>query len=244
MIVNRPADVAHKIQLLRLLTAIVDDPLLASSLFFKGGTCAAMSGWLNRFSVDLDFDILKDASKRLIRSHLESRFSDLSLHIDTKSTDVIMYAVKYSAPKGTRNTIHIDCMPQEAKSTTYESRKLPEIDRVVTCQTQESMVAHKLVTPLDRYKKHKTIAGRDVYDIHEFLLHGFLYTPAIIVERTGRKPRVVFTQLIQLLGRHVTDQLLQEDLNTVLPYNEFRKIRKTLKQETLSLLRTELSRLT
>ncbi|HIP71371.1 MAG TPA: hypothetical protein EYH05_08260, partial [Anaerolineae bacterium] len=47
----------HRIQLTRLLTEILDDPYLAASLYFKGGTCAAMLGYLDRFSVDLDFDL-------------------------------------------------------------------------------------------------------------------------------------------------------------------------------------------
>ena len=69
MIANRPGDVTHKIQLLRLLTAIIDDPVLSSSLFFKGGTCAAMSGFLNRFSVDLDFDLSGETSEKVVRTH-------------------------------------------------------------------------------------------------------------------------------------------------------------------------------
>jgi predicted nucleotidyltransferase component of viral defense system len=54
----RPEDIVHKSYLHRLLMEIVDQPLLAQVLAFKGGTCAAMLGYLDRFSVDLDFDLL------------------------------------------------------------------------------------------------------------------------------------------------------------------------------------------
>ena len=40
----------------RLLSAIYDNQILAGSLYFKGGTCVAMQGLLDRFSIDLDFD--------------------------------------------------------------------------------------------------------------------------------------------------------------------------------------------
>ena len=53
MILPKPEDAIHKIQLYRLLTAILDSPLLARHVYFKGGTCASMRGLLDRFSVEL-----------------------------------------------------------------------------------------------------------------------------------------------------------------------------------------------
>ena len=41
------------------------------------------------------------------------------------------------------------------------------------CQTIETMFANKLVSVLDRFEKHHSIAGRDLYDIHQFFLQGF-----------------------------------------------------------------------
>ena len=58
MILLRPQDTIHKVQLTRLLTEILDNPTLSQNLYFKGGTCAAMLGYLDRFSVDLDFDLM------------------------------------------------------------------------------------------------------------------------------------------------------------------------------------------
>lgn len=48
----------HKAWLYRLLAAIYDNQTLSGLLYFKGGTCAAMLGWLDRFSIDLDFDFV------------------------------------------------------------------------------------------------------------------------------------------------------------------------------------------
>ena len=42
MITLRPQDTVHKAHLLRVLTEIVDNQILSSSLYFKGGTCASM----------------------------------------------------------------------------------------------------------------------------------------------------------------------------------------------------------
>lgn len=61
----RPEDIINKSYLHRLLAEIVDQPTLGQSLAFKGGTCAAMLGYLDRFSVDLDFDVVRNADERL-----------------------------------------------------------------------------------------------------------------------------------------------------------------------------------
>ena len=42
----------------KILSAIYSDIYLAKNLYFKGGTCASMLGYLDRFSVDLDMDFV------------------------------------------------------------------------------------------------------------------------------------------------------------------------------------------
>ena len=52
----------HKNILIKILKDIVTNPTIGSALGFKGGTAAMLFYGLNRFSVDLDFDLL-DPSK-------------------------------------------------------------------------------------------------------------------------------------------------------------------------------------
>ncbi len=63
MIELRSEDILHKSYLHRVLMEIVDQPRAAQALAFKGGSCAAMLGYLDRFSVDLDFDVLQGANE-------------------------------------------------------------------------------------------------------------------------------------------------------------------------------------
>lgn len=51
----------HKAQLCSLLIKISDNNKLAKNAYFKGGTCASMLGFLDCFSVDLDFDLNPEA---------------------------------------------------------------------------------------------------------------------------------------------------------------------------------------
>lgn len=84
MILPKKEDVYHKVQLVRLLTEILDSEA-SKFIYFKGGTAATMLGFLDRFSLDLDFDLAPKADKRLIDKILVKVFQKLNLKIDKKS---------------------------------------------------------------------------------------------------------------------------------------------------------------
>jgi len=104
-------------------------------------------------------------------------------------------------------------------------------------------VANKLVTPLDRFAKTGSIAGRDIYDIHWFLMNGFTYDRAVIKERQKMAIDKFFFKLISFIEKEVKQRYIDEDLNFLLPPIEFKRVRKILKAETLRLLNDELKRM-
>jgi len=55
MILPNPKEAIHKSWLYRLLSAIYDNQILADSLYFKGGTCAAMLGYLRGRNVSFAY---------------------------------------------------------------------------------------------------------------------------------------------------------------------------------------------
>lgn len=239
MLIPRPSDAVHRAWLLRLLSAIVDDRQLMTMMRFKGGTCAAMRNLLDRFSVDLDFDLLSMEQISVARGRLETIFSKLQLTIKDQSKTVPQYFLRYNAAPaaGRRNTIALDITVPPSKANEYETVRLADIDRFVPCQTTATMVANKLVTPLDRFAKHRTIAGRDIYDIHHFLFHGLPWNATVIEERTGMSLKKFLRVLYGFIDEHVTQTVIDQDLNILLPIAQFRRIRHVLKAETLSLLR-------
>jgi len=239
-----PKDALHKAWLYRILSAFYDDPYLIKTLYFKGGTCAAMLGLLDRFSVDLDFDLIGNKNELIeTQKTMERIFDELGLHIKDQSRRVPQYFLKYPAKDGEQNTIKIDVAFPPTKTNIYKARRFSEIDRIITCQTPETMFSNKLVALIDRYRQKRKIAGRDVYDVHYFFSIGLKYNEAIIKERTGQKSVEFFTDLIDFVENKVTDEFIAQDLNVLLPYNKFRVIRKTLKQETLIFLHDELERI-
>ena len=45
------------------------------------------------------------------------------------------------------------------------------------------------------------------------------------------------------MKKRVTDEIIPQDMSTLLAYEQFRRIRKVLKQETVMFLRDELKRI-
>lgn len=244
MILPKPKDAIHRAWLLRVLNEIYEDAFLAQKLMFKGGTCAAMRGILDRFSVDLDFDCTVDVQDiQKVREKLENIFAKLGLEIKDKSKNVPQYFLRYPAKQDDRNTIKIDVTMPPVKANKYEPVRLLEIDKIVNCQTVETMFANKMVALIDRYEKNKSIAGRDIYDIHYFFLQGFRYEESVIIERRKTTVKKFFEEMIEFVEKRITSTIIDQDLNMLLENSAFQKIRKNLKSETLMFLKSELQNL-
>jgi predicted nucleotidyltransferase component of viral defense system len=236
MLELRPEDILHKSHLHRLLMEVVDQPRLAQSLAFKGGTCAAMLGYLDRFSVDLDFDVLKNADETALRKVFHKVFDQLGFRVRLEFDNALFFQLRYPSPPGKRSTLIVSASNNRVEANEYKVQYFPEVDRLINSQTIETMFANKLVAATDRYAQNKTIAGRDFYDIHHFFVQGTAYHEAIIRERTGVEPNEYFGKLIDFIKTQVTQTIIDEDLNSRLPYKKFQQIRKSLIPETLSLL--------
>ena len=244
MITLNSQDAVHKAWLYRVLIAIVDNANL-HDLYFKGGTCAALAGFLDRFSVDLDFDYVgdqKDLAK--VRLELKKIFEKLGLEIKDTSVKAPQYFLKYPNKNiSGRNTLKIDITFPPPKANIYEPIRLVDIGRVVICQNIATMFANKLVAVLDRFERNNSIAGRDIYDIHYFFLNGYNYNKDVIIERTGLNLIDFFKKLSDFISKHVTEAVLNQDLNPLIPYERFNKFRKVLKREVLMFLDDEMKRL-
>ena len=243
MILPNKKDAIHKVWLYRILTGIYDNAFLASVLYFKGGTAAAMRGLLDRFSVDLDFDFVgKDEQLKQTRTELEKIFSDLGLEIADASKKVPQYFLKYPNTPQERSTLKVDVTTTKILANTYEPVQLAEINRIVYCQSIETMFANKLVATIERFEKGGSIAGRDIYDIHHFFLQGFSYSSPVIVERRGTTVHKFFEVLTTFVDKHITETVINQDINMLLTPDHFQKLRKILKNETMQFLKDEVER--
>lgn len=240
MIIPRAEDAIHKAWLYRLLTAIFDQPKISHVLAFKGGTCAAMLGWLDRFSVDLDFDYLGTADDMpATRQILEDIFLRIGLEIKDQSTQVPQYFLRYRSAPNKRCTLKIDALFPPVSSNVYAPQRFIEIDRIIQCQSLETMFANKLCAIMDRYSQRQVIAGRDIYDIHHFFLQGYRYRAEVITERTNKTLKDFFGELVHFVQTHITQKIIDQDLNTLLPRESFLTIRSNIQSEVVMFLQDE-----
>lgn len=246
MILPDQKDAIHKAWLYRVLINFCDSPLLSSSLYFKGGTCAAMRGLLDRFSIDLDFDyVAEDDRLSDVRLEMESIFDDLGLEIKDRSKAVPQYFLRYkNYRENERNSLEIDVTLPPPRSNRYEPVRLVDIDRILYCQTADTMFSNKMVALVERHEKNGSIAGRDLYDLHHFFITGQDYNRDVILERRNiERVGDYLKLLLEFITNHFTERIISQDLNMLLPYKKFKSIRKTLINETIFLLRDEIERI-
>jgi len=237
MILPKSTDAPHKVQMYRLLTAIITDVELSKVLVFKGGTCAVLRGWLDRFSIDLDFDLTDKSKSTHFREKLHDIFKDLHFEIKDESKRHLQFFLKYESVDSLRNTLKLEINDDISPYNDTEIASLLEINLLALTQTKSTMVANKLVAALGRYAQHGTIAGRDFYDLHHFLTNGYDIKKDIVEERTATSFDSYIKKVIEFLELKVTDQHLYEDLNPLIPSDRLKQTIGHLRQELLWMLR-------
>jgi len=202
-----------------------------------------MQGFLDRFSIDLDFDFVGEKNQiPKVKKSLENIFIDLGLEIKGQSKKALQYFLKYPAKIPERNIVKIDTFFPPLAGNKYEAARLPDIDRIVYSQTIETMFANKLIALIDRFKKGNAIAARDLYDIHHFFLQGYDYDKNIIKKYADKSASDFIIELYDFVDKKISQKMIDQDLNFLIAPEKFQKIRKILMSETLLFLRDEAMR--
>ncbi|MDZ7587230.1 MAG: nucleotidyl transferase AbiEii/AbiGii toxin family protein [Patescibacteria group bacterium] len=242
MIIPKPSDVQHKYYLLRLLRAILADKDLRIRLQFKGGTYASLRGVLDRFSVDLDFDLPEKSEIKKIRSACEGIFHKLGLQIKDESQNYLQFFLRYPAGEYKRNTLKLEINDSPSIKNMYEKVYLQELNMYCSGQTLETMMANKLVAAMARFDRNKKIAGRDFYDLHQFFLAGCAVRKEVVEDLTSMSYVKYLKKLIRFIQGQVTERLLNQDLNPLLETDKLNQVLKILKPELISLIEDEIKR--
>lgn len=242
MLVPKPSDMLHKSQMFRLLSGILSDPMLANKLYFKGGTCAALRGLLERFSIDLDFDLLDKALIPSLRPRIVGLVTKLGFRLEQQSQHYLQFFLKYAASKNSRNTLKLEISDLVSPNNKYEKINLQEVNLVCQAQTTGTMVANKLVAALGRIKNNGRVSGRDFFDLREFLLAGLPICRAVVEERTGQKYPDYLTQVLAYVKEDLAYDQLYQDLNPLLPPKNFKHRVDQIIPDLIILLQDELTR--
>ncbi len=195
----------HKRFLSLLLSNITKS--LASKIAFKGGTCAYFFFNLPRFSIDLDFDMLKEFTAFDLNI-LKEVLSKNGRIRDNKNKEFTLFFL-FDYGKGFPN-IKIEFNKRVWKNNAYIQKWFLGLPLII--QDEASLLTNKMIALTDR----KLPAARDLYDTHFFLKQGFPINDALIKERTGKEEKDYLSFLSQFIKKTYTPRNVLQGLGELL----------------------------
>ena len=169
----------HKNILTKILKDIYTDATISPILGFKGGTAAIFFYELDRFSVDLDFDLLDSLKEDYVFERVKAILeSHGKLKEARKKRFNLFYILAYDDKDINAQNVKVEINRREFGSK-YVVKSFLGISMQV--MVKEDMSAHKLCAMYERIGK----TNRDIFDVQFFLSRDFPVNKKIVEERTG-----------------------------------------------------------
>lgn len=223
----------HKNILIKILKDIFTDPALGPILGFKGGTAAYLFYGLNRFSVDIDFDLLKKESEAFVFGEVRKILEKYGTVKDAENKRYnLFYLLSYDekVPGAQNVKVEINKRGSEAR---YEVKAYLGISMKVMCR--EDMAAHKLVAMCERIGR----TNRDIYDAWHFLEKDWPINKTIVETRTGMPFKNFLQKCIGLLEK-MGDRHILAGIGELLDEKQKAWAKAKLRTETIFQLKLKL----
>lgn len=223
----------HKNILLKILKDIYTDTSIGPLLGFKGGTAAYLFYNLNRFSLDLDFDLLDEKKedyvfKRILE--IAKEYGKIKEQRKKRFNLFVLLSYEDGAPN---IKIEINCRQFGSR---YEIKSYLGISMKV--MVKEDMFAHKLVAMYKRLGR----ANRDIFDVWSFLKNDWPINEGIVKKRTGMKLKEFLEKCINLLEK-LPERGILAGMGELLGEKTKIWVKKNLKKDLLFLLKLKLENL-
>src|SRR3989338_4375373 len=223
----------HRNVLVRILKDIYADPTIGPFLGFKGGTAATFFYNLDRFSVDLDFD-LRDALKE---DYVFERVGAIlgeygTLKQARKKRFNLFYVLSYDDKDANAQNVKVEINRREFGSK-YEVKSFLGISMQV--MIKEDMFAHKLCAMYERIGK----TNRDVFDVQYFFAHDWQVNKKIVESRIGVSYKDFLTKSIEAMIK-LNDRDILAGMGELVSEKQKVWVKEKLKAETLFVLRLAL----
>jgi predicted nucleotidyltransferase component of viral defense system len=222
----------HRKILIQILKDIYTDTSIASYLGFKGGTACLLFHGLDRFSVDLDFDLLDVKQQKLVFEKVEKILLNYGKLKDKREKRYnLFFLLEYYGKVLTNPNIKVEINIRNFNSK-YEILNFLGISMQV--MTKEDILAHKLVAMYERMNK----ANRDIYDVYFFLNKRWVPNKTIIETRTNMKYKDFIVQAIKQLEK-VDNRQIVSGLGELINDKQKNWVKTKLLQETIFLLKMQ-----
>jgi len=167
--------------LISILKEIYSHPELGPVLGFKGGTAGILFYNLDRFSADLDFDLLNWEKRGVVFTAMRALLKPFGkIKLAERNGYRLTFLLAYDEMDPNSQTIKVEINRWEfgSRFDIQSSLGIP-----MNVMIPEDMLANKLVAMSERMGK----ANRDLYDAWFFLSHGWQVNAEIVERRTGLK---------------------------------------------------------
>ncbi|MDR0650608.1 MAG: nucleotidyl transferase AbiEii/AbiGii toxin family protein [Candidatus Peribacteria bacterium] len=195
-------------------------------LAFKGGTLAYFCFGLDRFSTDIDIDILDLEQEQAIIHQMRTILLDLGEY-KNETLGKNLHRRIYRYDEKNRN-IKVELNKRKLTGNDYEIQTIA--DTPIRCMTRETSVAHKLLALSERFY------NRDLYDVHFFFKSHFSFKEEIVLDRSGKSLKALISELITTLPKHFTENSVLAGLGEVLTDKQKSRVKHHLLNETIALL--------
>lgn len=216
----------HRTTLFGLINQIYKSNF-AQTLGFKGGTMAYFFYGLDRFSVDLDFDILDEKSIVQLKKNLPSILKKFGRILDySDKFYTLFYLLSYEK---NQRQIKIEISKRNILSS-YEIANFYGLD--VLIQKIEDAFATKLLACTTR----KNIAYRDFYDTLFYLKKGINPNERIIKKITQKNIIDYLSYLKKFINKNVSNAKVLNAIGELINEKQKNFLRKNFKEELLKYL--------
>ena len=199
---------------------------IKTNVAFKWWTLCMFLYWLDRFSIDLDFDIIKDdipfATIKEITKDILKKYGKIQEETKTK------IIVKYS---DIQKPLKIEFNTRIYKHNTYEIKNF--FGTSIFCMTIDSLFANKLVALSERNQIKDKVASRDVYDVYFFFKHHFEINSDILLERTWKIKKEYLLFLLDFIPKHFNQENILRWLWELIDEKQKYWIKNNLIQEVI-----------
>lgn len=221
---------AHKTILFQILKDIYSNTNIAPFLGFKGGTATLMFYNLDRFSVDIDLDLLDESKEDEVFIEVVEIVKKYGVLKESYRKRLNLFFLISYEDKSHNIKIEINRRNFGSK---YEIKTYLGVSMQV--MIPEDMFAHKLMAMHERISK----TSRDVYDVWFFLSNRFPINKEIIEKRSGMLFNQLLNKCIQQLEK-LNNRRILDGLGELLTPSQKDWAKAKLKEETISLLKLRL----
>lgn len=220
----------HRNILVRILADIYADKTVGPYLGFKGGTAAYLFYGLDRFSIDLDFDLLDFSKKEHVFQKIGVIMENYGVLRDASDKHHgMLFVISYDQKEPRAQNIKLEINTKDFDST-FELKSYMGISMLVMAKAD--MFAHKLVAMMERLGR----ANRDMYDVWFFAK----YRWPIHSEMVEKRSNVSFNEFLRASIASVeeyNDRTILDGLGELLTEKQKQWVKVNLKQQVLFSLR-------